>query len=45
MRAVRVNETKLTSRNAFIVNLLALQNENKAKYDQNTLFWDSPQKS
>ena len=45
MRAVRVNETKLTPRNAFIVNLLALQSENKSKYDQNTLFWDSPQKS
>ena len=38
--AVRVNETKLTSRNVFIVNLLALGSEKESENDQMALFWD-----
>ena len=36
LKAVRgreVNKSKLTSRNAFIVNLFALQSERESKYD------------
>ena len=43
MRALRVNETKLTSRNAFIVNIFALESEKEPKNDEKTLFWDSLQ--
>ena len=39
MRALRVNETKLTSGNAFIVDLFALGGEKKkSKYDQRIVF-------
>ena len=46
MRALRVNETKLTSRNAFCINhhlsiFFALESESELKYDQKTFFWDS----
>ena len=33
MRALRVNESKLTSRNAFIANFFALESEKESKYD------------
>ena len=33
MRAVRVNETKVTSRNAFLVNPFALVSEKESKND------------
>ena len=42
LRALRVNETKVTSRNAFIDNLLALESEKGSKNDERTLFWDYP---
>ena len=38
MRAVRVNETKFISRNAFIDNLFPLKSEKEAKRDEATLF-------
>ena len=37
MHAARVNETKLISRNAFIVNLFPLESKNESKYDQKSL--------
>ena len=43
MFALRVNETKLTSINAFIFNLFALENEKELKIDyKRTHFWGSP---
>ena len=39
--AVRVNETKLTSRNVFIVNL-ALGSEKESENDQMAIFWACP---
>ena len=39
MHALRVNETKVTSRNAFIVNLFALESE-KEKNEERTFFQD-----
>ena len=49
VRALRVNETKVPSRNAFIDNLFGLESEKelkrkkkKKKKDERTLFWDSP---
>ena len=41
MRALRVNESKLTSTNAFVFNIFALESENESKDDQKTLFLDS----
>ena len=38
VRSPRVNETKVTSRNAFIDNLFALENNKKSKKDKRTLF-------
>ena len=38
MSAPRANETKVTSGNAFVVNLFALEGERKSKYDKITLF-------
>ena len=40
-QSLRVNETKLTLRNAFISDHLALK---ESKYDERTLFWGSLQK-
>ena len=40
--ALRVYETKLTSKNPFIVNLFALGSEKGCKYGQKTLIWNSP---
>ena len=39
---VRINETKLSSGNAIIVELFALWGAKKSKYDERTLFWGSP---
>ena len=38
VRAQRVNETKVTSRNAFIDNFFALESEKESKDDERTLF-------
>ena len=40
--ALRVNEIKVTSRNAFIVNFCALKSEKKSKNVEKTLFRDFP---
>ena len=42
MCALSVMETKLTSGNDFIVDLLVLRSEKESKYDKRTLFWGSP---
>ena len=44
MHGLKVNKTKLTSKNTFIVNLFALENEKQSKKDERTLFWDSLQR-
>ena len=38
LRALRVNETKVTLRNAFIDNLFALKNEKESKINERNLF-------
>ena len=38
VRALRVNETKVTLRNAFTDNLFALENEKESKNHERTLF-------
>ena len=40
MRTLRVNETKVTPRNAFIANGYELQSEKKSKKEEKTLFRD-----
>ena len=40
MRALRVNKTKVTSRNTFIDNLFALESERESKNDEKSLFRD-----
>ena len=40
MRALRVNKTKVTSRNTFIDNLFALERERESKNDEKSLFRD-----
>ena len=42
LRTLQLNETKLTSRNASMFNLLALESEKELKKDERTLFWGSP---
>ena len=42
MRGLRVNQTKVTLKNAFIVNFFALKSEKKSKNEERTLFRDSP---
>ena len=42
VRALWVNETKLTFRNAFIFNLFALESKKESKKDKRTLIWGSP---
>ena len=37
-----INETEVTSRNAFDVNLFALESQKESKYEERTLFRDSP---
>ena len=44
MQSLRVNETKLTLSNAFILDLFALGGEKESKYNEKTPFWDSLQK-
>ena len=44
MRNLKVNETKFTLRNIFILDLFALEGEKESKYDVRILFWDSVQK-
>ena len=39
--ALRVNDTKLTSKNVFVI-YLVLRSQKKSKNDKRTLFWDSP---
>ena len=38
MRSLRVNETKFTLRNAFILDLFVLRGEKESKYNERTLF-------
>ena len=40
MHSLRVNETKVTLRNAFISDHFALGGEKESKFDERTLFWD-----
>ena len=40
VHALRVNETKVTARNAFIGNLFALESKKKSKNDKRTFFGD-----
>ena len=42
MHTRRVNKTKVTLRNAFIVNLLPLGSEKELKNDKRTLFRECP---
>ena len=42
--SIRVNETKLTLRSAFILDLFALGGEKESKYNERTPFWGSVQK-
>ena len=42
LRALRVNETKVTLRNAFIDNLFALESKKESENDERTLFQDCP---
>ena len=39
VRRLRVNETKLTLRNAYILDLFALGGEKESKYNERTFFW------
>ena len=39
MRTLRVNKTKLSSGNAFIVDYFALGGKKESKYDERTHFW------
>ena len=42
VHAVRVNETKLISENAFIVDLFALGSEERSQYDKRTFLLGLP---
>ena len=42
VHALRIDETKVTSRNAFIDNIFALEGGKESKYDQRILFLDCP---
>ena len=44
MPRLRVNETKITLRNAFILDLFTLGGEKESKYNEKTPFWGSLQK-
>ena len=44
VRSLKVNETKLTLRNVFILDLFALGGEKESKYNEKTPFWGSLQK-
>ena len=45
MRSLKVNETKLTLRNVFILDIFALGGETESKYNESTPFWGSVQKT
>ena len=45
MQSLKVNETKLTLRNVFILDLFALGGEKESKYNEWILFWGSVQKA
>ena len=40
MRAVRVNKTKITSRNAIVNNVFSLESKKESRNDEKTLFWN-----
>ena len=42
VRALRVDETKVTSRNTFFVNVFALRSDKESKNNERTLFQDCP---
>ena len=42
MRALRVNETKRISENAYIVDFFALGGEKRSQYDERTFFYGLP---
>ena len=42
--SLMVNETKLISRNAFVLDLFALGGEKESKHNERTPFWHSIQK-
>ena len=42
MSALSVNETKLTSTNAFIVNFFTLESKKRPINNERTFFWDYP---
>ena len=44
VRSQKVKETKLTLRNVFILDLLALGGEKESRYNERTPFWGSMQK-
>ena len=44
VRSLRVNKTKLTLRNPFILDLFALGGAKESKYNKKTPFWGSLQK-
>ena len=44
MRSLKVNETKLTLRNVFILDLFALEGEKESKYNERTPFLGFVQK-
>ena len=39
MQSLKVNEIKLTLRNAFVLDLFALGGENESKYNEKNPFW------
>ena len=45
MRSLKVNQTKLTLRNVFILDLFALEGEKESKYNEMILFCGSVQKT
>ena len=42
MRTLRVNQPKVTLRNAFIDNVFALEKDKESRNDENIFFWDYP---
>ena len=45
MRSLKVNETKSTLRNIFILDLFALEGEKESKYNERIPFWDFVKKT
>ena len=44
VRSLKVNETKLTLRNVFVLDPFALGGQTESKYNERTPFWGSMQK-